>query len=222
MGDVDDGGLQLLVQLLDLGAHVDAQLGVEVRQRLVEQEDVGVAHQRPAHGDALALAAGELAGLAVEQVLDLQELGDLVHRLVALGLRHAVHLEAEDDVLPDVHVRVERVGLEHHGDVAVGRAHADHRAALDRDLAGGDLLQPRDHVEQRGLAAARGADQHQELALLDRDVGLVEDLHRAVGFGGALDVEKSHGLILSRSPPSARARSTGRRRRRRGGWAGRP
>ena len=64
------------MQQLDLGAHLDAQLGVEVRQRLVEQEQLRVARQRAAHRDALALAAGELAGLAVEQMLDLQQLGD--------------------------------------------------------------------------------------------------------------------------------------------------
>ncbi len=43
-----------------------------------------VAHQRPAHGDALALAAGKLARLALEQMADLQHLGDLVDRLLAL------------------------------------------------------------------------------------------------------------------------------------------
>ena len=68
VGDVDDGGAEVLVQLLDLGAHVDAQLGVEVRQRLVEQEHIRIAHDRAAHRDALALAAGELARLAVEQL----------------------------------------------------------------------------------------------------------------------------------------------------------
>jgi hypothetical protein len=53
--------LQALVQLLDLGAHLHAQLGVEVGQRLVEQEDLGVAHDGAAHRHALALAARELA-----------------------------------------------------------------------------------------------------------------------------------------------------------------
>ena len=53
-------GLHALVQPLDLGAHVDPELGVEVGQRLVEQEDLRITHQRPAHRDALALAAGEL------------------------------------------------------------------------------------------------------------------------------------------------------------------
>ena len=73
------------MQLLDLGAHVDAQLGVEIGERLVEQEQLGIAHQRAAHRDALALAAGELAGLAREQRLDLQQRGDALDRLVLLG-----------------------------------------------------------------------------------------------------------------------------------------
>ena len=37
---IDGRGLQPLVQFLDLGAHGDAQLGVEIRQRLVEEEDL--------------------------------------------------------------------------------------------------------------------------------------------------------------------------------------
>ncbi len=41
----------------DLHPHLHAQLGVEVGQRLVEQEDLRLAHDRAADGDALALAA---------------------------------------------------------------------------------------------------------------------------------------------------------------------
>ena len=57
VGDVDGGGLEPLVQFLDLGAHRDAQLGIEVGERLVEQEYLRVAHDGAAHRDALALAA---------------------------------------------------------------------------------------------------------------------------------------------------------------------
>ena len=75
VGDVDRGLADPLVQLLDLGAHLDAELGVEIGERLVEQEELGIAHERAAHRDALALAAGELAGLAVQERLDLQQRG---------------------------------------------------------------------------------------------------------------------------------------------------
>jgi hypothetical protein len=72
--DVDDRGPELLVQLLDLGPHVDAELGVEVRQRLVEEEHVRVPHERPPHRHALPLPARKLAGLAAEEMVDLQKL----------------------------------------------------------------------------------------------------------------------------------------------------
>ena len=74
-----------LVQLLDLGAHGDAQLGVEVRQRLVEQEHLRVAHDGAAHGDALALAARELARIAVEQRVEPEDLGGALDALVDLA-----------------------------------------------------------------------------------------------------------------------------------------
>ena len=64
---------QALVQLGDLGARLHAQLGVEVGQRLVHQEDLRLAHDGAAQGHALALAAGELLGLAGEQVLNAQD-----------------------------------------------------------------------------------------------------------------------------------------------------
>jgi hypothetical protein len=49
--------LQLLLQVRDVRAHLHAQLRVQVRERLVHQEDLRLAHDRPAHRDALALTA---------------------------------------------------------------------------------------------------------------------------------------------------------------------
>ena len=66
VGDVDRGDAELALQRGDLGADLHAELGVEVRQRLVHQEHLRLAHDRPAQRDPLALAARELAGLAVE------------------------------------------------------------------------------------------------------------------------------------------------------------
>jgi hypothetical protein len=50
----------------------------------------------------------------------------------------------------------------------------------DHDFAAGDVLEPRDHAQRRGLAAARRADQHHELL-----VGLM------------LQVDAAHGLDVS-------------------------
>ena len=73
------------MQALDLDPQLVAELGVEVRQRLVEQEDGGVAHERPADRDALALAARELVRPAVEQMVDLQQLRRLRDPALDLG-----------------------------------------------------------------------------------------------------------------------------------------
>ena len=70
---IDDRRFEIAVQLGKLDPHLHAQRRVEVRQRLVEQENLGVAHDGAADGDALALAAGKLAGLAIEQRLELED-----------------------------------------------------------------------------------------------------------------------------------------------------
>jgi hypothetical protein len=61
------------VELVDLGAHLDAHLGVEVGERFVEEEDGGLADDGAADGDALALAAGERFRLAVEVIADAEK-----------------------------------------------------------------------------------------------------------------------------------------------------
>ena len=122
-------------------------------------------------------------------------------RLLALRLRHAADLHAEGDVPGHRHVRIERVGLEHHGDVALGRMQVVDRAAVDADLARGDRLQPGDGVEQRGLAAAGRADQHQEAALLDLEDRCPSGSRVAPKrFAQVVDFEKGHGSYPLTAP----------------------
>ena len=189
VGDVDRGGLQSPLQFADLDAHGDAQLGVEVRQRLVEQKHLRLAHDGAAHRDALALAAGELLRLAIEHGAEFENAGGFLDAGVDLGLRHAPVAQAIGHVVVDAHMRIERVVLEHHGDVAVGRLDLVDDAAADIDLAAGDGLEARDHAQQRGLAAAGGADQHAELAVADLEVDALDGLE-ATGVGFA-DVAES-------------------------------
>ena len=88
VGDVDHGGAEPLVELCELDPHLHPELGVEVRERLVEEENAGLADDGTADGDALALAARELRRLPVEERLDLEDarhVGDALadHRLRA-------------------------------------------------------------------------------------------------------------------------------------------
>ena len=54
---VDRRDAEPVVEARELAAHRDAQLGIEVRERLVHEECLRLAHHRPAHRNALALAA---------------------------------------------------------------------------------------------------------------------------------------------------------------------
>ena len=64
------------MQMSELRARVEAELRVEVRERLVEQERAWLAHDGAAQGDTLPLAAGQLPRLLIEELLDLQRRGD--------------------------------------------------------------------------------------------------------------------------------------------------
>ena len=78
VGDVDHRRVRhRFLELGDLDAGGDAQRGVEVRQRLVEQEHLRIAHDGAADGDALALAARQRLGQAVEIFGQLQDFGRL-------------------------------------------------------------------------------------------------------------------------------------------------
>ena len=109
-------------------------------------------------------------------MLDVQHAGGFTHALVDLVLRGLAQLQAERHVLVNGHVGIQRVVLEHHGDVAVLGGNVVHQAVADVQLALADLFQAGDHAQGGGFAAAGGADQNDEF--------LIGDLQVEVLYGG--------------------------------------
>ena len=70
MGDDDEGGSGLLLDVHQLELGVLPQLGVERAEGLVEQQQLRRLGERPRQGHALALAAGDLMRLAPGEVLE--------------------------------------------------------------------------------------------------------------------------------------------------------
>ena len=89
-------------------------------------------------------------------------------------------LSAKPMFSPHGHVRVERVVLEHHRDVAVLRRLVVDDLAADLQLAVGDVLEPGDHPQRGRLPAAGRADEDHELAVGDVEVDVLDGLE-AVG-----------------------------------------
>ena len=93
------------LQRLDLMAHVLSNASVEVGQRLVEQQELGVDGEGATQGDALALAARKLRHIALAEALELEHCQDLGHAPRDLGLGHAAQLQAIAEILRGGHVR---------------------------------------------------------------------------------------------------------------------
>ncbi len=113
-------------------------------------------------------------GLRSSRCDELQDLGGLVDARLDLVLGHLGDLQAVGHVVEVRHVRVQRVVLEHHRDVALGRLQVVDHAVADADVAARDFFEARDHAQQRGLAAARGADDDDEFAVGDLGVHAVD------------------------------------------------
>ena len=188
------------VQLDQLQPGLDPQLRVEVRERLVHQERIRLADDRARERDALPLPAGELARVAVQQLVERQDPGGAADGGVDLGLGLLGDLEREGDVREHGHVRVERVVLEDHRDVPLHRVDEVHEPAPDHDLARVGVLEPGDGAQDRALPAPRRPEQDEELAVgdLQRDVGdrldLAEALHQM------LDHDVCHATPSRASP----------------------
>ena len=126
-------------------------------------------HQGAGDGDALLLAAGHLAGLAVHELFDLDELCRLVGLLQHLGLGKAVLplqvLEREENVLTDGEVGIQGIVLKHQADAAVFGRKIGHVVVTEENPAGGGLLQTADQVQRGALAAAGRAQQADETSV---------------------------------------------------------
>ncbi|MGF6416251.1 hypothetical protein OKW37_008010 [Paraburkholderia sp. MM5482-R2] len=153
--------------------NLDAQLRVEIRQRLVEQKYVGPDRERARNRDALLLAAGQLPGIAFGERAQPHHVERLANARVALRLRYTPHFQTERDVLRNGHVRKQRVALKHHAGIALVGCEPRDLGVADPDFAVARLDEARDHAQRRRLAAAARAEERDQFALgdIERHVG---------------------------------------------------
>ena len=86
MGHVDHGGAEFGVEPFEFRSHLHAELGVQVRERLVHQEHLGIADQCSAQRHPLLLTTRELPWLSFQQWGDAEDLGRLSYPLVEFDL----------------------------------------------------------------------------------------------------------------------------------------
>ena len=121
--------------------------------------------------DPLLLPAGQLHRATAGELAQADHLEHVERALTGLARRHLLGPQPERHVVEHGHVGEQRVLLEHRVDVALVGRHVRHVGTLEHDLATGRLLEAGDHLQQRGLAAARWPEEREELAPRDREVG---------------------------------------------------
>jgi hypothetical protein len=128
---------------------------VEVGERLVEQQQLGLAHERLGDGDALLLATRQLRHAALGQLASTHGVEHVVHpRALGAAQRSqppAGATQPQRHQVPRPHGLADGGGvvLRHVPDAVVAAAG---RLAEHLDAAGRWIVQAEDHLQQRGLA----------------------------------------------------------------------
>ena len=163
-------------------AQVVVQLGADERveraERLVEQQHLGVEHQRAHQADALALAARQLGRVAVEAVGGEAGQGaQLVEAARDAGGVPAEVARHQRRVVRGGEVREQPAVLDHVADAAAQRLDRVRRRAgppSTRTSPGVGRDEPDQQAQQRRLAAARRAEQRGGLARREGELEVVD------------------------------------------------
>ena len=194
MGDEEVGQMQPALQLAQQIQDLRLDRDVQRRGRLVQHQEARLQRQRAGDGDALALAAGEFMGIAVEQLGPQADLLGKPHDAgLALGRAQPVrHGQRLGDDAGHRHARIQRAlrVLEHDLEAPAERGQRLARGrpdigAVEQHLARRRPLQAHDGLAQRGLAAARFADDAQGLAAPDLEVDAVQRMDMGLRAGPA-------------------------------------
>jgi len=197
VGGEQDGGVLQVGQAVHQVVEVPPRPWVEPGGRLVEEQQLGPAHQADGDVQAAALPPGQggepLAGLLGEPHRLEQRVDVAGSRPLGRGVGGVVAAEVGQEVAHPP-APVVAPGLQDHADpgppplVAPGRVDAEHA-----DLAGRAHPEPLQDLDGGGLAGAVRPEQRDHLAAADVEVDPGEHVPRPVAHAQATDVDHRIG-----------------------------
>jgi hypothetical protein len=100
--------------------------------------------------------------------------------------------QPEREVVEHRHLRIQRVVLEDHRDVALARRHTVHQRIADEHRARRHRLEPGEHPQRRRLAGAGRPHEHHELRVGDLQRQLAHGLHLAEQLPDVVEADGRH------------------------------
>ena len=157
VGDVDHGRAGFAMEGAEHVHHCNAQMGIEIGQRFVQNDDLGLHDQTTGERDPLALTAREFGRLAFAEAGKADRLQRLLDGRIAIRAVHFRDPQRITDIAGHGQVRPQGV-LEHHADAAsFGEMDSGVGVRPDRipvdDPACRRGLKPGDQTQDRRLAA---------------------------------------------------------------------
>ena len=181
MGDEHRGDTSGALNPPDFLPGLQPQPGVQVGQGLVQQQNPGHFHQSPGNGHPLLLTAGELAGLAVHEILNLHQPGGLQgffrHLLLGEFVFPFPVFQRERDVLLHRQMRVQGIVLKNQTHSPMLRGQIGDIIFPKENPSAGGFQQTGEKIQCGGFSAARGAQQGNELPVGDLQGEIVDGYH---------------------------------------------
>ncbi len=100
-------------------------------------------------------------------------------------------------------MRIERIGLEHHGDAAISRRHVVDQLTVDPKFAVGDGFQPGNHPKRGRLAATRRANQHRQRFVGDFQIDAAHGDVATVNLHDVAEADDSHQVSFDEPWPAS-------------------
>src|SRR2546428_1475685 len=178
VGNEDDSLATLAPNLLEVRVKLLSGHGVQGSEGLVHEEHAGIRGQSAGQSHTLLHASRELMDVGAQESLEPDELEVILRHLTALAVRQArLELQAEEHIVKDIEPGEQGRFLKHDHPVAAG---SGDRLSVEQDRPAVRLLEPRDDVEERGLAAAAGPyEAGHELALAHLEADILQRFDKA-------------------------------------------
>ena len=193
VGDDHEGQPQPRLQVHQFELGFLAQLPIERRHGLVEEQNLRALSERTGQRHALTLAPRELVRPPATETFELDERQHFVDPRRNGGLGETILAQPECDVPGDTEMREQGIALKHHVDGPSMRRHRRDVAAVEHNAALVGHLEPGQQAQQGGLAASRRTEQGEELVAVDVEAQPIDRGDFAKVLGNVLEAHQRRG-----------------------------
>ena len=146
--------LSFLLDFLKLKLHTLTQFKVKSTERLVKQNDFGIAHKRSCNCNTLLLTARKLCNGTLFITLEVNGCKHIGYTLFYFIFRHLFKLESESHIIKNIEVGKQRIFLEYRVYISFIRRSSVNSFAAENDIAAVGFNKTADDAQGCGFTAA--------------------------------------------------------------------